>query len=261
MVRRGRSVSRNTRRVRPRYGSRPARYRRYKNRRRYHKRALRSLVNALEPRKKYFESGTNDMLGMDTPLLYNPLYWLAQGTTDIAFTGNQIYPSFFSIKGTLTLLPNSTSLYAGPCYINIMLFRTNDEIATGAITEGWTISSVANGWFKPDITGSKPIGRSYIDKSRAKCLYKKKIVLSMPNMLAINSAGTTNVGRAFPSVQFYCSYKPRGTFQFKESTAGVGNGYGKYYNYYWLIRPDSNSEWPDIQTRFVGTHLCIFKDI
>lgn len=236
------------------------------SRRKYKKRAIKMMTYALETKRRYFNEpvqtySVSTLVGK-AKAVYQPFNYFNQITTDNGITGNAIFIQKMHLRGSISGLPISTTGFAGPMIFYIYLIWARDEINTGAVTEGFTeASSTVNTWFN----GSTRPSTWFINSSRAKILYRKKIVYNPDANNAFDEVSTLTAGelaRAPKQIAFYCSKKINKMHYFKEAASGsVDPGYfGRNGNYYWTICVDQALSYGDVQARVDTTSLVQYKD-
>jgi len=238
-----------------------------KKRKSYKRKALRMLTSAMETKRRYFNEATttystSTLVGL-AKAVYQPFNYMNQVTTDAGITGNAIFIQTMQLRGTIAGLPISTTGYCGPMTFYVYLIQARDEINTGSVSEGFTESSTTvNTWFN----GSTRPSTWFINSSRAKILYRKKIVYYPNKDSAFDAVAGETAGeqvRAPRQITFYCKKKINRMHYFKENAAGtVDPGYfGRNYNYYWTICVDQALSYGDVQARVDITSLTTYKDI
>lgn len=241
---------------------------RYRRRRNYKKNAIRTIMQAHETNRRYFNTGTMPftvgatVLGDYYKCLYQPFNWMAQATSDVGFTGNAIFIRSFMIKGKIWAYGRATATpsYNAPVHFYVYLVWARDEVSTGSIAEGFTESaSTVNNWFN----GSTSPATWYPNSSRCKILYKKKFRYVPDVNNAYSAAGTANPSQAANAVHIFCKKSVNKMHYFKETAAGAPDSglYGRNGNYYWLLTMDPDADYSTTAIAFQGTTLTTWKDV
>jgi len=239
------------------HGTRRVRRRIMRRRKRSFKgRAFRILASGLEVKRRVFNFQITN--GAPTERwIFNPLYWMSQGTSDQSITGNSMLVNTMMLRGHISTYPDLLN-YAGPLSVVFYLVWSREEYATTAASEAWDRQTTAvNNWF----IGSNKNTSWFVNNSKIKVLKRKKMILA-PNLdNAFNSSGTDSArsGRCWP---FFLKKKINRRFHFKETqSGGIDGNYGKSGNYYWVITIDNPLEYTNINCRIQMTHMVTFKDI
>lgn len=228
-----------------------------KKRMSYRARSRRMVMAAMEVKRRYFNQSAVDVTNASR-LLYQPFNYFSQGTTDATINGNSVYIRTFHLKGKIAANPDAV-VYAAPMYVHIYLVRARDEVNTGSISEGMTQdSATVNAWFN----GASAPSQWYIDSSRVKILYHKKIRYVPNQEQGFNTVGIER-SRAPNSIEFYCKKTVNVSHGFKEFDDGtVAPGYwGKYSNYYWVVVGEQALGYADAYLRLSYTSLVTYKDM
>lgn len=232
-------------------------------RRAYKRISLRTLAQAHETKKRYFNSSnyyTQGAAGVTLDkALYQPFNWMGSGSTDSQIVGNSIFLKSFMLKGKIVTAPSAV-YYAGPCVLHVYLIKARDEVNTGALAEAWTTSTATvNAWF----SGSTNPATWYPNSSKCSVLYHKKINYQPDLSTSYDNAGVLNAQRAGKEMNFFCRKTFNKMIYFKESASGAMEAglFGRNSNLYWMMCVETPVGYSDIQFLISSTHMVTFKDV
>lgn len=200
------------------------------------------LYSLIETKDRYFTQTMVNTSGI--PKFYNPLYYFATGAQPDRKVGQKIFLQGFEFRFAFNLAnPNINDLV-----IRLTVVKSTDKLPTGLVSEGFTngTSALLNGDVSVYNTQATNYDVAIVDREVCTPL--------LDRTYTITSQASDTVGRK--SMNAYIPINREFVYSSNET------GYGKFYNYYFVLTMVQNNTTVGIQT--IGntdfTIRTVFKD-